>query len=291
MPCCFRICWYGLYQQTLTVVVFVRNWYIRNKTNNEDWSDGVRGISRIDFFRLVFTVLSVVFLYLPLSLYILSAEVSVPYHRFVWSNVHGPLYKYIIKVESTTGRAPWSSWIGIVLAITLFFFVGFTQNAKQSYRNCAEWIYDHLPAKFQVKATGMRTISDRCKDRRAARNALESGEVQIMHNVKRYGNWHWESFLTGSRPNAGTRAKNWFDADDDDEPESLYSSEATLQWRDEEEGKRAFQTGQSFYPTPSKSEVNTAGLGTTPPRGQGVTVTRQVVVETSQSLDGAQIRI
>ena len=172
----------------LTIVIFLRNWYVRHKRHNRDWSVGVRGISRTDFFRLVFTVLSVIFLYLPLSLYVLRVEVDVRFHAYSWSNVHGPFWKFIVKQASLTGKAPWASWIGIVLAITLFFFVGFTRNAKQSYERCVEWIYDHLPSKFQGKLLGMQKISDKCKERKSTQKALAVGEAQAMHKITPYFN-------------------------------------------------------------------------------------------------------
>lgn len=169
----------------LTLVIFLKNWYIRHRQNN-DWSGGVRGISRTDFFRLVFTVLLVVFFYLPLSLYVFGVEVSVKFVPFVWSKVHGPLWKIIILEASVTGRAPWVSWIGIVLAITLFFFVGFTRNAKQSYEHCIEGIFDHLPSALQTKLPAVRKISEKCKERRATQKALASGEAQVLQRVAPY---------------------------------------------------------------------------------------------------------
>lgn len=193
---CFWICWYhSPFTLPLILVVFLKNWYLRRR-QNQDWSRGVGGISRTDFLRLVLTVLSVVLFYLPLSLYVLSVEVNVHFYPFVWSNVHGPLWKFIVKAPSPTGRAAWPSWIGILLAITLFFFVGFTRNAKQSYEHCIEWIYDHSPSKLQAKAGGMRKLSDKCKDRRATQRALANGEGQVLQAVRAY-NPFFDISLTG----------------------------------------------------------------------------------------------
>jgi hypothetical protein len=177
---------------------------------------------------------------------------------------------------SVTGRAPWSSWIGILLAITLFFFVGFTRNAKQSYEHCIEWIYDHSPSKLQAKAEGMRKLSDKCKERRAVEKALASGEGQVLQQVRPYNSF-FDISLTGSKPNRG---KNWFDAEDDDLAASIYSSEATFQNREDDKGRAASQMDQSFNFASNKTEV-AAGLGPVPRMSQGVTVTRQVLVEAS----------
>ena len=261
------------------VVIFLKNWYVRHKQHNQDWSVGVRGISRVEFFRLVLTALSVIFFYLPLSLYVLKVDVDVQFHPYSWSNVHGPLWKYIVMQASLTGRAPWSSWIGIVLSITLFFFVGFTRNAKQFYERGIEWIYDHMPSKLQQKSLGMQKISDKCKERRSTQNVLAVGEAEAMHKITMYSHYFFR--LTSSKPNGGGRSRNWFDVEDDDEPNSLRSSEGTLQYREEEDGKSVFKLGPSFNPTPTEAEV-TAGLGAPPGKEQGVTVTRQVLVETSR---------
>lgn len=75
----------------------------------------------------------------------------------------------------------------------------------------------------------------------------------------------------------GGRAKNWFDADDDDEPESLHSSESAFPIK-YEEGFSKMDHGFNF--TPNKAEV-TAGGGPQPSWGQGVKVTRQVLVESA----------
>jgi pheromone a factor receptor len=168
------------------IVVFLKNWYIRHKRHKQDWSVGVRGISRTDFYRLVLTVLSVIFFYLPMSLYVLSLDLNVQFLPYSWSRVHGPLWKYILMEPLTNMKAPWTCWIGIFLAITLFFFVGFTRNAKQFYEHSVELIYDHLPPKFQAKSLGMQKISDKCKERRSTRKALTAGAAQAMYNMTTY---------------------------------------------------------------------------------------------------------
>jgi hypothetical protein len=139
-------------------VVFLRNWWIRRKNLNTS------SISRLDFIRLVATVLSVLFLYLPLSLYVLAVNLSIPLEPFSWNRVHGPLWGIILKTPSPTGKADWESWIGPVLAITSFFFVGFTRPAKHFYHRCIEILYNHIPRHFQIAA--LRKISERSKERR-----------------------------------------------------------------------------------------------------------------------------
>ena len=84
-----------------------------------------------------------------------------------------------------------------------------------------------------------------------------------------------------SKSKSGNGAKNWFDSDDDvDDTKSLHSSETTLAGRDEKGNETRLQTEQPFCPTRITTDVS-AGADEVPSWTQGVTVTRQVLVETS----------
>lgn len=162
---------------SLITVVFLRHWWIRRQNLNSNWAMGQRsGISRLDFIRLVATVLSVVFLYLPLSLYILGVNLAIPLHPFSWSRIHGPFWNVIEKVASPTGKAEWEAWIGPVLAITSFFFVGFTRPAKQFYERCMELTYDYLPKNLQKKFPNLQKLSEKCKERRSTQGLSSNTE-------------------------------------------------------------------------------------------------------------------
>jgi hypothetical protein len=88
---------------------------------------------------------------------------KIPYS---WDRIHGPLWVYIVKLSLP--KAHLSLWMGPVLAITSFCFIGTTRNAKRFYQHCVEWIYDHSPKRLQKKLVFMRTTSELCKERRAA---------------------------------------------------------------------------------------------------------------------------
>jgi hypothetical protein len=146
-------------------VRFIRHWWVRRKRLNEFWSSGMRnGISKGDFQRLMVTVLAVIFVYLPLSLYGLAGFLMAPKVPFEMSRVHGPLWKFILFDPRPT--ALWSSWIGVALAFASFILIGFTRNAKEAYFNAVEWMYDHAPKKLQDKMNGMGKISAATKERR-----------------------------------------------------------------------------------------------------------------------------
>ena len=87
-----------------------------------------------------------------------------------------------------------------------------------------------------------------------------------------------------SKPNRGKPAKNWFDSDDDiDDTNSLPSTEATLAGKDEEEGAAPLQNQQPFGPLRTTTKVST-GEGRIPAWSHGVSVTRQLIVETSSAV-------
>src|SRR2546423_8388043 len=86
------------------------------------------------------------------------------------------------------------------------------------------------------------------------------------------------------RRSKGRAAKNWFDSDDDiDDTNSLPSTEATLAGKDEEEGAAPLQNQQPFGPLRTTTKVST-GEGRIPAWSHGVSVTRQVIVETSSAV-------
>jgi len=131
------------------------------------WSSGLRnGISQAEFRRLHITVLSVLFIYLPLSLVGLATYLNAPLSPFNWKLTHGRLWWIIVFEDRPT--AIWSSWIGVALAITSFALIGFTRNAKRFYEHCIERLYDALPKVVQAKLGWMKKISETCKERRAA---------------------------------------------------------------------------------------------------------------------------
>ena len=151
----------------LILVLFLRHWWVRRKRMNENWNIGVRnGISRNDFRRLFFTVICVLFVYLPLSLYGLRVFLLNPFGPYPKDTIHGKFWNVIPFVERPV--AIWSSWVGIALAITSFVLIGFTRNAKKSYEHCVEWLYDHAPKKLQSKLGG--------PDGRRLKNYVKNGK-------------------------------------------------------------------------------------------------------------------
>src|SRR5947207_4576738 len=168
--------------------VFIRNWWVRRKRLNSAWAIGLNsGISKSEFGRLLVTVLSVLLIYWPLSLYrfrlFFQQGNLLPYR---WQIVHGPLWKLVVLQKYD--KVGWSGWIGVYLAITSFAFVGFTRNAKRAYQQFIEFIYDRLlPKKLQSKLPAMRKISEACKERRNAKlvmNGDARNHIGVMNGYR-----------------------------------------------------------------------------------------------------------
>lgn len=165
---------------------FLRNCWVRRKSLEESWSLGMRsGISRSEFRRLIATVLFIILVYIPLSLYGLYVIVSVPMRPFVWSIVHGPWWWTIIFQQQD--RAPWTSWIGIILAFESFVVIGFPRNSIRFFQHRIEWIYDHTPQTLQTKLHWMQKISEECKERRAACSTMGNGRSMDICPVNTFG--------------------------------------------------------------------------------------------------------
>jgi hypothetical protein len=160
------------------VVLFVRNWWIRRKRLNKDWSSGNRsGISKSEFRRLQFTILSVILLYFPFSFYVFAETLTLHRIPYSWDRVHGPFWWFIQKFSMP--KANLGMWIGPVSAITSFIFIGNTRNARLFYEHCAEWVYDHSPQKFRARMSGMQKISETCKERRKVGTTWTRGNANI----------------------------------------------------------------------------------------------------------------
>jgi hypothetical protein len=140
---------------------------VRRKRLNQEWALGSRnGISKTEFRRLQFTVLTVICLYLPFSFYSFAETLKLHRIPFSWERIHGPNWWFIIKFSMP--KAGLGMWVGPCLAITSFVFIGTTRNARLFYENCVEWTYDHSPQKLRARMAGMRKISETCKERRKA---------------------------------------------------------------------------------------------------------------------------
>jgi Pheromone A receptor len=163
--------------------VFLRNWYVRRKQLNRNWALGVRnGVTKAEFRRLGFTVITVIFLYFPLSIVVLVNYLRLHLVKFEWGKIHSQFWGVIVKRQQM--RAAWPLWVGPVLALTSFLFIGTTRNARAFYERCVEWIFDHSPKKIQAMLPGFKKISESCKQNRLEK--LNAGGNNFVSMVDWY---------------------------------------------------------------------------------------------------------
>lgn len=124
------------------------------------------GISPADFFRLIFTVMTLVLLYLPLSLFrFVSYLKADTISSYSFSAIHGPYWGLIVKIS--VPKADWTLWISYFgLALSSFFLFGIPRNAKPYLERSVEIVYDRTPLKLQPKLSYMGKIADKCKAQR-----------------------------------------------------------------------------------------------------------------------------
>jgi Pheromone A receptor len=165
----------------LTGVGFLRYWRVRRKLLNANWSAGLQsGLCRLEFNRLVGTVISILLFYLPFSLYALGTTIAVGFLPWSWSRVHGPMSNIIVMVPNDGNSVIWYAWIGPLLAITAFLFLGLTRPAKHFSERCVEVVYDGFPASLQKKFPGLKRISETVKKRRRNNSALPSAGSDVI---------------------------------------------------------------------------------------------------------------
>ncbi|KAL1860164.1 a-factor receptor [Paecilomyces lecythidis] len=94
------------------------------------------GLNKTRFLRL-FCMASVMLLaILPTQAYVLYVDIqlSLPWHDYSFTRIHGPQWNEIIKV-ATHGQSFFDRWIPIGGTIVLFVFFGFGKDATSMYRS------------------------------------------------------------------------------------------------------------------------------------------------------------
>lgn len=93
-------------------------------------------LSKSRFLRLFFLAFMTLLIILPAQACVLytNVQLSLPWHRYSWGNIHGPSWYTITKV-ATHGQVFFDRWIPIAGGILLFFFFGFGTDATMMYRS------------------------------------------------------------------------------------------------------------------------------------------------------------
>ncbi|KAL8707490.1 MAG: hypothetical protein Q9220_007480 [cf. Caloplaca sp. 1 TL-2023] len=85
------------------------------------------------FLRLFLLSASLILIFLPLQLYVLYRNTTVPLLPYSWRLVHGPEWMDIIMMPAH-GVVPLDRWITVVLGIFVFLFFGLGTEATKMYR-------------------------------------------------------------------------------------------------------------------------------------------------------------
>ncbi|KAL8634081.1 hypothetical protein Q9189_000327 [Teloschistes chrysophthalmus] len=118
------------------------------------------------FQRLFFLSSALVLVYLPIQLYILYRNASVPLLPYSWELIHGKNWSDIILAPSH-GEVRFDRWIMIVLGIFVFVFFGTGNDATKMYR---KWLLK------------MRCSGKNSRKHRRGSSALGSPPFKMAHN-------------------------------------------------------------------------------------------------------------
>ncbi|KAJ5573497.1 uncharacterized protein N7459_007924 [Penicillium hispanicum] len=92
-------------------------------------------MSKSRFLRLFLVAFTMLLAILPVQGYVLYYDLtlSLPWHSYSWSRLHGPSWNQIIKVP-TYGVVFFDRWTPIAMGCIIFIFCGFGRDATRSYR-------------------------------------------------------------------------------------------------------------------------------------------------------------
>jgi len=130
------------------------------------------GITQVEFLRIFVTVVTIIVIYFPISVYGFVKGISRPRHPYSWEIIYALRWSSIFKYPNEPEEA-WGIWLGPVLALQMFCLMGMTKRTRQLFEICIEWICDHSPSKIQV--SWMQKLSAKCKQSRLA----EVGDVEL----------------------------------------------------------------------------------------------------------------
>ncbi|KAL5047573.1 hypothetical protein BDW71DRAFT_206325 [Aspergillus fruticulosus] len=129
------------------VVCFIASYYcglllfrLRRYRNqfNEILRAANSGLSQSRFLRLFFLAFIMLLALTPMQAYIVYVQikVSMPWHPFSWSPLHGPESSWgVIERISTGGTVYFDRWIPIASGYTAFAFFGTGRDASRMYRS------------------------------------------------------------------------------------------------------------------------------------------------------------
>lgn len=135
--CCKFVTSHALYEIKLTLfigLVLIRLYRYRSDFVHILRSRG-SNMNKSGFLRLFFLAFTMLLAILPVQAYVIYYDVklSLPWHPYSWSNIHGPDWYKIIKVPAY-GSVFFDRWTPIASGFMIFIFFGFGRDATSMYR-------------------------------------------------------------------------------------------------------------------------------------------------------------
>lgn len=98
-------------------------------------------LSKSRFLRLFFLAFVTFLTILPAEAYIVYYDiaVSLPWHSYSWSQIHGPEW-YVIKQFPTQGQVFFDRYLPIAMGLMIFIFFGFGRDSTRMYRTALWYI-------------------------------------------------------------------------------------------------------------------------------------------------------
>lgn len=92
-------------------------------------------MNKSGFLRLFFLAFTMLIAILPVQAYVIYYDIvlSLPWHPYSWSRIHGPSWYQIIKIPAH-GSVFFDRWSPIASGFMIFIFFGFGRDATRMYR-------------------------------------------------------------------------------------------------------------------------------------------------------------
>lgn len=93
-------------------------------------------LNKSRFLRLFFLMFTMLIIIFPIQCFVVywNTNLSLPWHTYSWTAVHGPWFNHINKVPSY-GQAFFDRWVPTAASFLVFVFFGCGKDAKELYRS------------------------------------------------------------------------------------------------------------------------------------------------------------
>ena len=90
-------------------------------------------LNKSRFIRLLGLSMTMLFIFLPVGLYLFIRDLNFPHVQFSWSRIHGPNWNEI-EYAPSGGQVTFDRWIQVGSGVPTFLLFGFGKDAVSTYR-------------------------------------------------------------------------------------------------------------------------------------------------------------